>query len=333
MKRAFFWISFGILGALVSACSSGSPTVPSQIAATSSATRAPNPIPKPQICLQIVRREGTSPCVTPSPRSTPTPDPLDVLQVDYSQSNLSQPEDYTGTTINQGDTIEVNFYCVVGAASAQCPTSWMVSWEAYSTPSGLGLGFVPPVTYGSAITSELISALSSTVPGNYEVFTYFLANGSQSADIAVLPVKVVAPVGTTNAERTAIAALAQQWHDTAHFDGGYGVPCRVACVASVNNLVYQVTGQYIGSSTVDNTDQLKKYLQPISQQQAGPGDILIVDSADHSTAHAGICMDQNCVTAIANGSSSCTFTFRSTTNFGYPGSPYNGGIPSYWRIP
>lgn len=127
------------------------------------------------------------------------------------------------------------------------------------------------------------------------------------------------------------AAVAQNGKSDKAFMGG--TSCLEGCVLTVNNLVHQATGYWMGSSAMNNVDVLRKSgaIVPVAKADTVPGNLIIVDSVDNVNGHIGICLSNGCDTMNSNSSHPCTFTF-SNLNFDYPGSPYHNGIISYWKV-
>ena len=119
-----------------------------------------------------------------------------------------------------------------------------------------------------------------------------------------------------------------------------GAPGDAACMASVQQVVFNATGHVLGdgSNAVDDAIQSALNMGQITEIPKAstlPGDLVAVFAQDNPNAeHIGICLVAGCDSNLSNSSSICEFVWQSN-DFVYAGSPYGPPHPvslRYYRV-
>ena len=110
---------------------------------------------------------------------------------------------------------------------------------------------------------------------------------------------------------------------------------KLACMWSVNQVLKNAGLRPLGNDTLLVLEAREELLQgrglPISQLDAQPGDLVIIDAGGW-TQHIGICLDRNCTRVKSNSSDRASFSWISNSQFEHPGSPYHSVTPEIWRL-
>lgn len=267
--------------------------------------------------------------LAPLARQTPSPTPSPCLNTGNYYSVVC-------ITIAPGQTGVAGWYCN-NCTPSQAPLTWANS----TPPPGLSASWSPnpapyigdPFTPSSNLSIAASLALLPQSPDDIQ--TSFKTNvGSQGSlgDVRIT-------IKYTTAQKIYLAAYNWFGKSDASFIPSGG-DCGEGCVYTINGLIHQGTGSYLcGSSGTASTDVVKtcSNVSKISDATQNAGDLVIVDSADGRAAHIGICLNSGCTQMNSNashgfnGGGACVFNFNAP-NFQYPGSPYNTGTVSYWRV-
>jgi hypothetical protein len=114
-------------------------------------------------------------------------------------------------------------------------------------------------------------------------------------------------------------------------DGLRGAPGSVACMASVQYLVQEVTGHDLGAGPLANDVDAglqiglnDGHIVEISRADSEPGDIEAVFSLDDpNEQHIGVCTTANCTENLSNSSSTMQFGWQSSDFQEGGGGPYD----------
>lgn len=242
------------------------------------------------------------------------------------------------------------------------PRGWAVLWSMSVLAGTIGLasisslspvqGAVPCATPLAAFPFAPLApvagvtppASAATAPPSLPTPPPNLATpGSAQFTPAPLPKATAPPCPKSAQEAILQAALNARGMYTCGLHGATG---DEACMASINEVLLRAGivplgagaqgSNYIPSAILPGVSSGR--LVQIAQPQTVPGDLEVRHSLGDSYTgiggdeHVGVCLTYGCTQVLSNHSSTCIFSWQSSPDMCYAGSPYCGGYSDYFRV-